>query len=269
MQIYDTLLGSSSLWIVFAATVVIVLLSIVAGYKIGHYVQERKKDGTVISAGSVVAASLALLAFMLAFTFSIAYNRFDARKQIVLDEVNTIGTTYLRADTLPEPPRSEARKLLRDYVNTRASLPNTDYWNKPEKVKELIDKSEAIQDQLWSQVVYMGRTYPDSEIVSLYITSLNEMIDLHTERIVVALQYRIPGPIWGALYLLTVLTFGLVGFEIGITGGGNVWASFIIAFIFSTVIILITDLDRPMQGHIAVSQQPMLQLQEKVLDGGP
>lgn len=103
MQVYDTLLGSSSLWIVFGATVLIVLLSIVAGYKIGHYVQDRKKEGTVISAGSVVAASLGLLAFMLAFTFGIASNRYDARKQIVLDEVNTIGTTYLRADTLPSP----------------------------------------------------------------------------------------------------------------------------------------------------------------------
>ncbi len=269
MDIYDTLLGSSPLWIVFAATVVVVLLSIVAGYKIGHYVQHRKKDGSVISAGSVVAASLGLLAFMLAFTFGIASNRFDARKQIVLNEVNTIGTTYLRADTLPEPPRSEARKLLKDYVNTRASLADTDYWNKPEKVQQLIGKSEAIQDQLWSQVVYMGRTYPDSEIVSLYITSLNEMIDLHTERLVVGLQYHIPGTIWGALYLLTVLTFGLVGFEIGISGGGNIWASFIIALIFSTVILLITDLDRPMQGHIAVSQKPMLDLQQKLQEGGP
>jgi len=269
LQVYDTLLGSSSLWIVFGATVLIVLLSIVAGYKIGHYVQDRKKEGTVISAGSVVAASLGLLAFMLAFTFGIASNRYDARKQIVLDEVNTIGTTYLRADTLPEPPRAEARKLLRDYVNTRASLPDTDYWNKPEKVNELIGKSEDIQDRLWSQVVYLGRTYPDSEIVSLYITSLNEMIDLHTDRIVVALQYHIPGTIWGALYLLTILTFGLVGFEIGISGGGNVWASFIIAFIFSTVILLITDLDRPMQGHIVVSQEPMLQLQEKLMKGEP
>ena len=269
MEIYDTFLGSSPLWIVFVVTVVIVLLSIVAGYKIGNYVPRTKKDGTVMSAGSVVAASLALLAFMLAFTFSIAYNRFDARKQIVLDEVNTIGTTYLRSNTLPEPPRAEAGKLLRDYVNVRASLADREHWDKPEKVQELIDKSEAIQNQLWSQVEYLGRTYPDSEIIGLYISSLNEMIDLHTERIVVALQYRIPGAIWGALYLLTILTFGLVGFEIGISGGGNVWASFIIAFIFSTVILLITDLDRPMQGYIVVSQKPMLQLQEKLQNSSP
>ena len=269
MQIYDVLLGSSPLWIVFTVTVVIVLLSIVAGYKIGNYVLHMQKYGAVVSTGSVVTASLGLLAFMLAFTFSIASNRYDTRKQIVLNEVNAIGTTYLRADTLPEPPRAEARKLLRDYVDLRASLSERENWDTLEKVQDLITKSEAIQDQLWSQVVYLGRNYPDSEIVSLYITSLNEMIDLHTERIVVALQYRIPDAIWGALYLLTALTFGLVGFEIGITGGGNVWASFIIAFIFSTVIFLITDLDRPMQGNITVSQKPVLELQQKLKNNSP
>lgn len=269
MQIYDVLLGSSPLWIVFTVTVVIVLLSIVAGYKIGNYVLHGQKYGAVVSTGSVVTASLGLLAFMLAFTFSIASNRYDTRKQIVLNEVNAIGTTYLRADTLPEPPRAEARKLLRDYVDLRASLSERENWDTLEKVQDLITKSEAIQDQLWSQVVYLGRNYPDSEIVALYITSLNEMIDLHTERTVVALQYRIPGTIWGALYLLTALTFGLVGFEIGITGGGNVWASFIIAFIFSTVIFLITDLDRPMQGNITVSQKPVLELQQKLKNNSP
>ncbi len=67
-----------------------------------------------MSAGSVIAVSLGLLAFMLAFTFGIAANRFDTRKQLVLDEINAIGTTYLRANTLPEPPRTKIRKLLRD-----------------------------------------------------------------------------------------------------------------------------------------------------------
>lgn len=263
MEVYDALLGSRPLWVVFLITVVIVLASIYIGFLIGVRVL-RKKTGAGASAGSIVGASLGLLAFMLAFTFGIASNRFDTRKQIVLDEVNAIGATYLRANMLPEPPRAEARELLRDYVDLRASIVDREHWNNPEKVQGLIDKSEAIQDRLWSQVEYLGRTDPDSEIVSLYASSLNEVIDLHTERVVVALQYRIPTTIWGALYLLTILTFGLVGFEIGISGGGNIWTSLIIALIFSTVIMVIADLDRPMQGNITVNQNPMLQLQEKM-----
>jgi hypothetical protein len=264
MQLIDNFSRSMPLWLIFVFTVVIVLLSVYIGYKVGNYVYRISKDGAGSSAGSVVAASLGLLAFMLAFTFGIAANRFDARKQIVLDEVNTIGTTYLRANILPEPPRTKVRKILRDYVDERAALVSKNYWNKPDKIQQLIDSAEAKQDQLWSYAEDLGRQYPDSEIVSLFISSLNDMIDLHTKRIVVVLEYHIPAAIWGALYLLSVLSFGLIGYEIGISGGGNVFVSLIIALIFSTVIILIMDLDRPMQGYIVVSQKPMIQLQQKL-----
>ncbi len=264
MDIYDQALRDLPLWAVFVVTVLIVLLSVFIGYKIGNYAHRRSKDGEEPSAGSVVAASLGLLAFMLAFTFGIAANRFDTRKQIVLDEVNTIGTTYLRAGFLPEPPRDDVRKLLREYVDLRAGLAGRDYWNKPDMIQQLVENAEAIQSRLWSYAVDVGRQYPDSEIVGLFIGSLNDMIDLHTKRVVVVLQYHIPGAIWGALYLLSILAFGLVGYEIGVSGGGNVLVSLVIALIFSTVIMLITDLDRPMQGQIAVSQEPMIQLQQKL-----
>jgi hypothetical protein len=269
MEFYYVLLGSRPLWVVFIVTVVLVLLSVYIGYKIGNHVHRKRAGAGGPAAGSIVAASLGLLAFMLAFTFGIASNRYDTRKQLVLKEVNTIGTTYLRANMLPEPPRAEARELLREYVKLRASLISRENWNNPEKIQRIIDESEAIQDRLWTQVEYLGREHPGSEVVSLYIASLNEMIDLHTERVVVALQYHIPGAIWGALYLLTILTFSLVGFEIGMAGGGNIWVSLIIALIFSTVILLIADLDRPMQGNITVSQLPMKQLMEKMELGGP
>ena len=264
MEIYDHFLRTMPLWLVFFFTMLVVLISVYIGYRIGRYARGRSEDATQLSSGSVVAASLGLLAFMLAFTFGIAANRFDTRKQIVLDEVNTIGTTYIRADFLPEPESTEVRKVLRDYVDLRASIATKDYWNRPDKIKELIENSESMQDKLWTYAVNVGRRYPDSEVVGLFISSLNDMIDLQTTRIVVVLQYQIPGAIWGALYLLSVLTFGLVGFELGASGGGSVLVSVIIALVFSTVIMLITDLDRPMQGQIVVSQQPMVQLQQKL-----
>jgi len=224
----------------------------------------KNKDGGEVYAGSVVAASLGLLAFMLAFTFSIAANRFSDRKQLLLDEVNSIGTTYLRADFLPDTLADETKKLLREYVDLRVSLAEMDMWKKPEKMRELINRSGSIHSKLWAQIVPVGIQNPDSEIIGLFISSLNELIDLQTERIVVALQYHIPGTIWGALYLLSILAFGLVGYELGAAQSGSVLVSVIMAITFSTVILLITDLDRPNQGQIVVSQEPMIQLQQKL-----
>ena len=224
----------------------------------------KNKDGGEVYAGSVVAASLGLLAFMLAFTFNIAANRFSDRKQLLLDEVNSIGTTYLRADFLPDTPADETKKLLREYVDLRVSLAERDMWMKPENIRELINRSDSIHSKLWAQIVPVGIQNPDSEIIGLFISSLNELIDLQTERIVVALQYHIPGTIWGALYLLSILAFGLVGYELGAAQSGSVLVSVIMAITFSTVILLITDLDRPLQGHIMVSHEPVIQLQQKL-----
>ena len=67
----------------------------------------------------MVAATLALLAFILAFTFGLAGSWFDVRRRLVIDEANAIGTTYLRAGMLPEPHRSDVRDLLREYVDVR------------------------------------------------------------------------------------------------------------------------------------------------------
>ena len=67
----------------------------------------------------MVAAVLALLAFLLTFTFGMAASRFEARRQVLLDEANAIGTAYLRAALLSDPQRAEIRKLLREYVDVR------------------------------------------------------------------------------------------------------------------------------------------------------
>ena len=252
------------MWLVGLTTLVIVLLAVYLGYRTGMFLRLRNKGGGELFSGSVVTASLSLLAFMLAFTFSIAANRYTERKEILLNEVNAIGTTYLRADFLPDPSRDEIKKLLRKYVDMHALLVDRNEWSDSAKLGELVNQAEAVQDNLWAQTVPVAKQYPDSEIVGLFITSLNELIDLHTERIVVALQYHIPGAIWGALYLLSILAFGLVGYELGAAKTGSVLVSIIMAVTFATVILLITDLDRPNEGYIFVSQQPMVQLQQKL-----
>ena len=58
-----------------------------------------------------MGSTLGLLAFMLAFTFGMSGTRFDARKQLVLDEASAVLRAYQRAQLLPEPQRSECSRL--------------------------------------------------------------------------------------------------------------------------------------------------------------
>src|SRR6187399_2567395 len=140
---YTTALDVLPLWALFPVIVVLVLTAIEGGYRLGAYRQSlsgREKDAPV---GSMVGATLGLLAFMLAFTFGMAASRFDTRKQLVLEEANAIGTTYLRAAMLPEK-RDEIRALLRSYVDARLSA------FQPGQAGEAILESEDIQGKLWS-----------------------------------------------------------------------------------------------------------------------
>lgn len=244
---------------VFPGTFILVVLSILLGYRIGAYYRRRygeKEEGPI---GSVVGATLGLLAFLLAFTFGLTANRYDSRKEVLLDEVNAIGTAFLRTDFLVEPYRTQIRRLFRDYVDLRTT------WIKaPEKLQGLIAESETIQDKIWSLSVEAVAKTPNQEITSSYIESLNQVIDLHTKRITVALKYRIPTPIWYALMFVTVLALGAVGYQFGFTGGRSIFISVLLALTFSAVIYLIADLDRSMGGAIKISQEPMIELQKKI-----
>ena len=109
------------LWVLFIGTVAIILLSVEGGWRLGNTRRqhaEHEKDAPI---DAIVGAMLGLLAFLLAFTFGMSASRFDARRQLVLQEADTIGTAYLRADMLPEPQRSEIRNQLREYATLRVS----------------------------------------------------------------------------------------------------------------------------------------------------
>src|ERR1041385_3638084 len=90
------------LWALFVVILLVVLLSVEFGYRLGKYRRSRREEEKEAPLGTMVGATLGLLAFILAFTFGLAAARFDSRRQVLLDEANAIGTTYLRAGIIPE-----------------------------------------------------------------------------------------------------------------------------------------------------------------------
>jgi hypothetical protein len=254
----ETWLDQVPLPVLFITSVAVVLASITTGMRAGLY---RRKAGSeeAGSVGLVVGAVLAMLAFILAFTFGIAANRFDARKQLLLDEVNAIGTAVLRAGLLPEPQRAESRRLLKQYVDIRAGVarPSSD-------IAKAIADSEGLHTQLWSQVAALPEADLNSHVGALFVESLNQVIDLHTSRVTVALQYRIPLLIWLGLFLMTVLAMVAVGYQFGLSGSRSVLVHVILAITFSLMVLLIADLDRATSGGLQLTQQPMLSLQREL-----
>ncbi len=259
---YSEPLDVIPLWGIFLITVAVILLSIECGFRLGQFRHQRSELEDKPPVGEMVGATLALLAFMLAFTFGMAASRFEVRRGLVIDEANAIGTTYLRAGLLPEPYRGEVRRLLRDYVSVRLEA------IRPGQLSESISRSEELQSQLWSQATSVGEKNPGSIVVGLFIGSLNEVIDLHAKRLALGVRNRIPNPIWVALYFMAVLGTAAMGYHAGLAGSGRSLAIVALVLAFSAVITLIADLDRPQAGLLRVSQQTMVNLQETMLSPG-
>lgn len=249
------------LWLLAGITIISVHAAVEAGYRLGQRRRCSSEHEAEAPVGAIVAATLGLLAFMLAFTFSLAASRFDERRRIVLDEANAIGTTYLRAGMLSEPYRSEIRKLLRDYVEQRIR------GIREGDIEDVLKKSTEYHERIWTQAE-MAIKEDRTPIAGLFVNSLNEVIDLHASRIQAGLRSRIPLVIWIALTFVTMVAMAAMGFQMGLASRKRTLASLALVLTFSAVILLIADLDRPGEGLLEVSQQATIDLLESMEEMG-
>jgi hypothetical protein len=219
----------------------------------------RKRSGEVESIGSVVGATLGFLAFLLAFTFNMAANRFDNRKNLMVEELNAIHTAYRRAGLLEKQSAADYRKLLKEYMDLRVMLRSN-----IGKVDEMVQRSENILDEIWLDLESKTSGKNLAMSSNLFSQSINELMSILEKRIVVGLHFRIPGAIWMGLYVLAVLAMIVVGFQFGQSKNRQWLVSVLLAAAFSFIIVLIADLDRSTEGTIVLDQNPVIEFQKKI-----
>ena len=246
------------IWLVFIGTMVLVLLCLRIGLLVGRR-RQRNAQGKLEGPGAIVGAAMGLLAFMLAFTFNTAANRYDSRKALVIEEANDIGTTWLRAGFLGDPNRGAMRALLRDYVDLRvkAAAGGID-------VEEALRQTDVMHDKMWAIAEETGRRDSGSITIGLFVQSLNDVIDVHLKRLTMGIRNRVVPTIWATLYLLLVVGMIMMGIQLGLSPSRHFGLELALAATFALVMVLIADLDRPQEGLVKVSQQAMLDLQTKL-----
>ena len=251
-------LDAMPIGLVFLAFAILSVIISELGYRLGRWWQVRTPDEKEGPTGMIVGSILALMAFLIAVAAGMASDRFDTRRGIILAEANSIGTTYLRAGFLPEPASGEIRGMLREYVPQRI-VPND-----LAVVRKKMARSVELQEKLWSVTEELARTTPDSEMLALFIESLNETIDLHETRVTAGIYARVPETILMMLFFGSILTLGMVGYNAGLTRRRSPITATMLIIILGAVITLVVDLDRPQGGFLKVNQQPLLDLQEQV-----
>jgi hypothetical protein len=159
---------------------------------------------------------------------------------------------------LPEPHRSEVRRLLREYVDVRLEAVQGG------SVTAGVRRSEELHVLLWSEAVAVAKKDSRSIPAGLFIQALNEVIDLHTKRVMAGLRSRVPVTVWMMLLGVGVLAFASMGYHGGIVRTSRSPAILVVAVAFTAVIWQVMDLDRPHEGLLHVSQQPMIDLRKSM-----
>jgi hypothetical protein len=237
----------------------VVLIPILIGQRFGVYRKKEQDELQHTPVGTVVGSAFALLAFMLAFTFQIVTNRYDARKELLLDEVTNIRTTYLRSGLLKEPVRSESKKLLLEYIDIRAELARD-----TTKLGSSVSRSHQILGSLWKYAETLAEEDRSSEVYALYTQSINDLVDNLNQRISMTFEYRIPNIILWILFIITFFSMFMLGYQFGISGKGSFQINVLLAIIFAVVMFLIISLDRPEIGLARLNQKPVLSLQKQL-----
>lgn len=250
-----------NLWLILVASIGFFLLATEAGFLLGRRSQSTSNLHSISQIYTIQGATLGLLSLLLGFTFAMAMSRYDTRRQVILEESNAIGTTFLRAQLLPEPPRKEVSNLLRGYVEVRLEF--YEAGNDQKILGEVRNKTERLQNQLWTHGAAMGEKDPRAIPTGLFLQSLNELIDLNAKRIT-ALENHVPEITLVLLYFVAIMATGLIGYGCGLSGIRNFFVSIISSILIAAVIMVIIDLDRPRAGLIKVSQQRMIDLRDSL-----
>jgi hypothetical protein len=252
---------SAPIWLIGCGLLVLLLLAIEVGARVGASVRSRHKGKGTVDIGSIQGAMLGLLGLLLAFTYSLAANRQDTRRELVVREANAIGTAYLRTDLLPEPHRRELQAILRQYVDSR--LMPDEIMQDPVKLAEAVRRSEGVLQTLWPAARRSNESRPPTPLDALMFQALNEVIDLHTERLA-AFEYRVPQIILWLLIAVAAIAVAVTGFGGALSGQRNLVLTSTLAVLLAAVTVVIIDLDNPRRGFIRVSQRPLIQLRDSL-----
>jgi hypothetical protein len=212
--------------------------------RIAKYPEEAR-----VEIGAVEGAVYGLLSLLVAFTFNGAASRFDARRHLIVEETNAIGTAYLRLDLLLTDAQPALRENFRRYVEVRLAV----YRKLPDlaAAKAELVRSIKLQGAIWTQAVDAVRRADSSGVNVLVLSSLNEMIDITTTRTVAA-QTHPPLAIFVMLFGLALASALLAGYGMAASKARH-WV-FMVGFaaVVAIAVFVTIDLEFPRFGLIRI-----------------
>jgi len=242
-----------SSWVLGLFVFVVLFGATVAGLLVGH---SNRAHAKALSEPFAVlqGALLGVVGLVLAFGLSLAVGRYENRRATVVAEANAIGTSYLRAQTLAEPIRSDSLAAMRRYTDTAirvsAAVPGSP------RARRAVADGQRLQRELWGLAGRALDGAPRDSAPRLYVESLNDTIDLQTVQ-VAGLQNRVPAAVLLLEVIGAIVALALLAAYLAFLGRGAVGV--LLAAAPVSLLLLVTfDLDRPTRGVIKVPDKPLV-----------
>lgn len=256
-MITDTL-DDLPVWVFFVVFAVITLACYEIGFRVGRWWQEREPGEQEGPTDTMVGALLGLMAFLLAVTMGMAADRFDTRRGMVLEDANAIRAVYLQADYLPAEDAAAFKELTREYAAVRVATSD------PAQVQEAIVRSEELQGEMWAIVARVAESGYSPDLMSSLGDTVTELITVHQRRLVAGLYARVPDTVLALLFIGSALSLAVVGYSAGLKGKRGVVVAVVLVVALGVVLSLVVDLDRPQDGLVRVSQQPLVDVRRQI-----
>ncbi len=228
-----------------------ILIMIEVGYRVGRR-WPRADEGAF---GVVSGGAFALVALLLAFSFSIAVERFNERRLIVIHEADAITTLAANLDFLDRAATARIGDKLREYVRIRFAFAST---SREGERAAIAAQSDRLSKNLWRLVSSAAESSSQPRLAALTVSSLHDVIKTADEQSD-TLMTRLPGEIVLILIGIVLLAGVLLGLGIVSRGRRDLAASVLFALMLAAVVSTIADVNAPQQGLIKVDLAPLRQ----------
>ncbi|CAG9181565.1 hypothetical protein LMG23992_04528 [Cupriavidus laharis] len=228
-----------------------ILVAMGLGRLVWQWQVNAGRDPETTGVGVVASAIFALLGLLIAFTFSGAAGRFDARRTLIVQEANDIGTAYLRLDLLAAPARDELRETFRQYLDARLEA----YRAVPdrERVAQALARADELRDRLWARSVAESQRAPVAAATMLLLPALNAAFDTASTRLASTREHP-PGVIYALLLSLSWIGALFAGYGMAGRGPRNWLHELFFSVTLAMTLYVIVDLEFPRLGLIRVDE---------------
>jgi len=248
--------------LVLGGLTVTFFLLLCAAIQIGRHLGRQRpneEEGGRAGVAAIEASVFALLGLLVAFTFSGAAQRMTDRRNLLVQEVNAIGTAWLRIDMINAADQPAIRELFRRYADARIS-----YYRHVAELnqRDTIAASVAdIQKEIWAASMQAAlRSAPP--FAASYASAVNEMFDLSASQ-TVAQKIHPPVVTYAFLCCLALVCGYFVGLNLAKTNRSGLIHQVLYALVMTAALYIIVDFEFPRIGTIRIDQSDALLMAQR------